>query len=130
MRKQGVKNSADIILKELAQKKRFKYILPYNSGFKIKWDSMIIIFCVLICFMNSFCVAFDPPFRYQPAYIVLNQLLNAILIVDMVITFRTSRLNLETGEEINNPRDIAENYLKSIWFTIDLLSIIPFDMFA
>lgn len=80
--------------------------------------------------MNSICVAFDTPFRYDPGYIVLNQLLNAILIVDMIITFRTSRLNLETGEEINDPRNIAINYVKAPWFIIDLLALIPFDMFA
>lgn len=57
-------------------------------------------------------------------------MLNAILIGDMVITFRTSRLNLETGEEISDPKHIARSYLTSIWFTIDLLCIIPFDMFA
>jgi hypothetical protein len=50
--------------------------------------------------------------------------------VDILITFRTSRLNIETGEEINDPRDVTINYIKSPWFTIDILAIIPFDMFA
>eukprot|EP00347_Sterkiella_histriomuscorum_P002268 403368814 len=129
-RKQGVKNSSDIILKELAHRKGHKYTISYNSHFKVIWDSIIILMCVLISLMNSICVAFDTPFRHDPGYIVLNQLLNIILIVDMILIFRTSRLDLETGEEINNPRDIAKHYIKSIWLIIDILSIIPFDMFA
>lgn len=48
----------------------------------------------------------------------------------MLITFRTQRTDIQTGEIIGDPRFIAFHYIKSIWFIIEILAIIPFDLFA
>lgn len=128
-RKQGIKDSEDVILKELANRKKYHYIIPYSSNLKIVWDTLIIVLALIVTIMNSICISFDPPFRRTPGYPGLNLFVDAMFALDMVLIFRTSRLNFNTGEEINDPRNLAVTYIKSYRFWVDLLSIIPFEMF-
>lgn len=47
---------------------------------------------------------------------------------DVILGFRKAYLNEKTGTECRDPKLIAHRYLKG-YFTVDLLSAIPFDMF-
>lgn len=55
---------------------------------------------------------------------------NFLLLVDMIIIFRTSRLNIDTGEEVWDPKVLASRYIFSINFWVDLLTVIPFELMA
>ena len=46
--------------------------------------------------------------------------------IDVMVNFRTTYINIQTGDEVSEAKAIAYEYLKSkLW--IDLLASIPFD---
>lgn len=46
--------------------------------------------------------------------------------IDIMVNFRTTSINKQTGDEVSESKSIAFEYLKSkLW--IDLLASIPFD---
>ena len=49
--------------------------------------------------------------------------------LDIIVAFRTTYFDPETGDEVFAPKKIAGDYLKSR-FSIDLLSTVPFDNIA
>ena len=56
-----------------------------------------------------------------------NHVIDFVFIVDIIFTFRTSFQDIESGDEIVNPKEIAINYLHGR-FWIDLLAAIPFEL--
>eukprot|EP00347_Sterkiella_histriomuscorum_P004240 403361210 len=112
---------------DLSHKKKFKYIVKFNSKLKILWDIFMILCAVFNSYMIPFCVAFDPTFSNTSLYDYANDTVNYLFILDIILSFRTSRLNLITGEEILNPRLIAQQYVKTADFWFDLISAPPYD---
>ena len=53
-------------------------------------------------------------------------LIDIFFFMDIIITFRTTSVNLVTGEEIINPKEIGKRYIKGR-FIIDFLSAVPID---
>lgn len=67
----------------------------------------------------------------------LDQIIDSIFIADLVISFRTTYINDETGIEVRDPKHIAINYLKGKSkdnilgrFWLDLLASIPTDLIS
>jgi len=50
-------------------------------------------------------------------------------VIDIIVVFRTTILDEESGEEIKDAKIIASSYLKGR-FMIDFLSTVPFDSIA
>jgi len=130
VKKMGNEKSTDIKLKEQAEKRHFKYIIPYNSKLKLLWDTIVILISLAVTLMNSLCLAFDAPFFLSTGFTVINIITDLLLLADMIIIFRTSKLNIDSGEEIYDPKILATKYIFSVNFWIDLLSIIPFEIMA
>ena len=61
----------------------------------------------------------------QTWYIIANWIIDAAFFMDIIINFRVSFIN-EKGDEINEPKAIALNYLKEM-FWIDLVATIPME---
>ena len=59
-------------------------------------------------------------------FYVLNTLIDFIFLLDIIVNSRTSFYDMETGDEVFDPKRTGKKYLKSR-FTIDLLATIPFD---
>ncbi len=59
----------------------------------------------------------------------MNWFIDIFFLLDILINFRTTLNNPETGGEISDPKSIALHYLKGKFF-IDLLASIPFDFFS
>lgn len=57
---------------------------------------------------------------------VLNRIIDAAFIFDILINFRTTIKNIMTGDEIFDQKVIAITYLKQRFF-IDLIAAIPLD---
>ena len=124
----GNANSADVILKELANKQRHKYIIPYNSGAKQIWDVLIVLLGIFFYILNTLTIAFKPPIYYTHAFDEICLAIDGIFLIDILVLFRTSKLNIQSGEEISDPKVLAQNYVLSLRFWIDIVSIIPFEM--
>lgn len=81
-------------------------------------------------FTIPFVVAFEPPFSKTALYDLSNDSINYFYMLDILITFRTSRLNKTTGEEIIDPKEIAKDYILSFNFWLDVFSSPPYDKFS
>ena len=64
-----------------------------------------------------------------PAFVVVNSLIDFVFLLDIIVNFRTTFYDHETGDENFDFIMTAKMYLRGR-FTIDLLSTIPFDNIA
>ena len=59
--------------------------------------------------------------------LVADSCIDVIFFLDIILNFHTTFVS-QTGEVISDPKLIRLNYFKS-WFTVDLLSCLPYDIF-
>lgn len=104
-------------------------MLRQNDPRKTKWDLVIIFLAIYNSFQIPFEIAFEPAEIKGPFFIVLNSLIDFTFLMDIVANFRTTFYDIETGDEVFDPRRTGKVYLKGR-FTIDVLSTIPFDNIA
>ena len=64
-----------------------------------------------------------------PSFFVINSLIDFVFLLDIVISFRTTFYDIETGDEVYDAKRTYRMYLRGR-FTVDLLSTIPFDNIA
>ena len=64
-----------------------------------------------------------------PSFYVINSLIDFVFLLDILVNFRTTFYDNETGDEIFEAKRTGHAYLRGR-FTIDLLSTIPFDNLA
>lgn len=74
-------------------------------------------------------MAYSPPFMKAPIFIIVDRIIDITFIIDIFVSFRTTFLDIHTGEEIVDWKIIGIRYLKSR-FSIDALSTVPFDLIA
>ena len=112
---------------EMASQQLTRIISP-NSTFKLTWDiliGMIIIWSVIVI---PWKLGFNVPSTI--GWIVLDFLFDSLFLIDMVLTFNTGYFeDLAQEVYIDDRAMIAKHYLKT-WFTVDILSTIPFDYVA
>lgn len=106
-----------------------RYMLRQNDPRKSKFDLVIISLAIYNSFQIPFEIAFNPKDMKSPGFIVINCLIDTIFLLDIIVNFRTTFYDLETGDEVFDPKRTGKKYLKSR-FAIDLLSTIPFDSIA
>lgn len=54
----------------------------------------------------------------------LNYFIDILFFIDIILNFRTTYQNSQTGEEVSTVSDIRNKYLKSMFF-IDVLATVP-----
>ena len=60
---------------------------------------------------------------------VVDRFIDCLFVLDLVFNFRTTYVNKKTDLEVSEPKKIAINYIFFGRFFIDLLAVIPFDLF-
>lgn len=60
------------------------------------------------------------------AWTVINSFVDISFGIDMVLTFMSSYKDTETGEIVDDYKQIAKSYILG-WFLIDLISIFPIE---
>ena len=106
-----------------------KLMIRLNNPNKTKWDIFIIVLAVYNSFQIPFEIAFEPEEMKSAKFFVFNTMIDLCFAFDIIVNFRTSYFDSDTGEEVFDPKRIGRDYLKSR-FTIDLLSTVPFDNIA
>ena len=95
----------------------------------IKWDLFVIILAVYSCITIPLNLSFKPTFLSEGESVIsMSTFVDICFGIDILIMFRTTSINLNTGVEITNGREIAIAYLKSR-FLIDFVSAVPIDKF-
>ena len=92
------------------------------------WDIFIIFVAVYFAFVIPMQIAFEGEFFSHEVFDFANLVFGFLFFLDILISFRTSFFNQNTGEEVLAPKQIAVNYLSSFRFQVDLISAIPFDL--
>ena len=109
--------------------------IRHDSLFKAVWDWLILALVIFTAIEIPYSVAFliplqaveeNPKFLKVNALLVFNLWVDLMFIMDILINFRTTFVNLTTDEVISNPRQIALHYLKT-WFVVDFVAAIPFE---
>ena len=60
---------------------------------------------------------------------MLNGIIDSIFLVDILLSFRITYIDLLTGTEQKDSKGMAQEYLKT-QFTVDILATMPFDSLA
>ena len=76
--------------------------------------------------MLPISIAFD---TRDPNLDIVNNIVDICFVLDILVCFRTTILDDDSGDEIRDWRIIGNAYLRGR-FTIDFLSTIPFDSIA
>ena len=93
------------------------------SGYKDGWDAFISIILVVTCILTPINIAFSYDEENQPSDIP-DHIIDFLFLIDIIICFNSEVI--VDHEIVNSRKEISCIYLKG-WFTIDVVSIIPFD---
>ena len=72
-------------------------MLQINDKRKMKWDIFIIIIAIYNCFQIPIEIAYEPPEMESTGFFVLNTIIDMCFLLDILIHFRTTFYDLETG---------------------------------
>ena len=123
----GFRGEAQKLRYRLHQAHRF--LLSPNTKKMQYWDLLMIFLLLYTATVTPYevCMIWDHSVINSPLFVV-NWLVNALFIVDMVMNFfipyRESYRN--GGHLVKSHSQIAHHYLRT-WFLIDLISVIPVD---
>ncbi|CAI2366862.1 unnamed protein product [Moneuplotes crassus] len=106
-----------------------KWLCRFQESRRIYWDLFIMALAIFNCIQVPYTIAFLEDEDDSVGVYILNQIIDSIFIADLVISFRTTYINEETGIEVNDPKHIAINYIKGR-FWLDLLASIPTDLIS
>jgi potassium voltage-gated channel Eag-related subfamily H protein 5 len=103
------------------------HIVLHYCKFKIVWDWIILLLTVYTSVFVPYNVAFKSKTMDDVPILVADSCIDVIFFLDIILNFHTTYVS-STGEVISDPKLIRLNYFKS-WFTVDLLSCLPYDIF-
>ena len=93
---------------------------------RLIWDWLILLIVAYIAITVPFNVAFKIHDRYY-AMFTIDIFFEVVFVVDILINFRTTYIDVESGRLISQPSKVAIHYLKG-WFFVDLLAALPFEL--
>jgi hypothetical protein len=101
-------------------------LIVEKSTFKENWDFLIMITACWNVFMLPIAISFGIQSEVT-SYI--DWFVDWCFVIDMIVVFRTTIVDEDSGNEIRDNTVIAWTYLKGRFF-IDVLSTVPFDSMA
>lgn len=81
------------------------------------------------CIMLPVSLAFNQEVRNSRGVEVTERVVDVFFVLDILLNFRTTFINPKTNIEITEPVKVANNYLRSIRFPVDVLASVPFEVF-
>ena len=104
-------------------------IIKASSPFRLRWDMLIIFLAAYQAVTIPISITYEPDEFESPALKVFSSLTDIVFLIDIMINFRTTFIDDETGEEVMDLLLISTSYLFSLRFVIDVLSTIPLSDF-
>jgi potassium voltage-gated channel Eag-related subfamily H protein 7 len=106
-----------------------KCMIRVNNPNKTYWEIIVILLAIYNSFSIPIEIAFTPDFMNGSAFYVLNTIIDLVFLADIVVNFRTTYYDVDSGDEVFESSKISKTYMTSR-FTVDLLSTIPIDNFG
>lgn len=122
------RNSSNNVNEVKVEKGKYKLMFKYNDPLLFWWDSFVMLVVIYNCITLSYFIGFNPDFTSHGAYILFDNLINLIYVIDIIQSFITTYLD-ENGDEVTSYKLIAIQYLKGRFF-IDVVSTIPWNYFG
>jgi hypothetical protein len=69
-------------------------------------------------------IAFSPKYSHHWGMLILDAFVEIIFVIDILLAFRTTYIDVNSGQEVYTPRKIACHYLQGM-FVIDILAAVP-----
>jgi succinate dehydrogenase/fumarate reductase cytochrome b subunit len=98
-----------------------------HARYKLLWDGLVSLLVVYSVVMIPMRIAFEPKITYEAA--LMEQFVLLVFALDIIATFNTAIVDVNSETLITNRKQIAIQYLKG-WFWIDTLSTFPFGYMA
>jgi potassium voltage-gated channel Eag-related subfamily H protein 7 len=101
-----------------------KCIVDPKGDFQGNWDLVMVACLMFTAIVTPFEVAYiEPAFN---GLFIINRLVDLLFLIDLICQFFTPFYNGKMGGYVIGKGQIAKHYLMG-WFTIDFVSILPFD---
>ena len=81
---------------------------------KLRWDFSIIILAVYQALTIPIQITYDPDVFKSPIFRTINSLIDLVFIFDIIINFRTTKIDAYNGEVIIDSYNIAKHYVSSV----------------
>lgn len=115
-----------------------KCTVRHESVFKVIWDWFVLALVLYTAIQIPYETAFEMKAKPkesvwqkihsgEPQEIV-GLIVDLMFIIDILINFRTTYVEIKSEEVVSSPKKIAIHYLKT-WFIVDFVAAIPFDYF-
>lgn len=84
-------------------------VIRYNNKWRERWDIIIIVFAIYNCIELPLEIAYQwrKDFDKDDVSNYLNHVIDSLFFIDILLNFRTTFINKQTGEEIINTRQIV-----------------------
>lgn len=117
------------VARRSAEAAEYKLIF-ISDPLRVKWDIVIILLAVYNCLVIPYRISFNPPIENELLLNLVDIIVDLFFIVDIVLNFRTSYIDIATGELVTKRAEIARNYIKNGRLLLDLIASIPIDLFT
>ena len=105
-------------------------MLKAQGKSKLKWDFVIIVLSLYQAFMIPLDFFLKPDAFKGPLIVTIDSMVDLFFVIDIIITFRTTYIDPISGEEVMDASMIANKYLRSFQFYIDVISTLPLDLIS
>lgn len=109
------------------------YIVSYSSVNRLRFEFLCSVLVCYDCVMLPFSLSFELLLVFSPGVMVMHNIINTfirlIYLMDFCLCFRKAYLDERVGQEVRDPWRIFKRYVRFL-FWVDLMSIIPFDLFS
>lgn len=109
-----------------SEEDRGRFMIRVNDSRKTIWDLFIITVAIYNCFSIPLKIAFDPPILDEAGFEIADNIIDFLFVLDILVAFRTTFYDMETGDEVFVAKETANAYFKSR-FLIDFVSTVPID---
>ena len=99
------------------------FLISHPSSLKEYWDFLIMIAACWNVFVLPIDIAFESQNRTT---LLINVFVDICFIIDIIVQFRTTIPDEDSGEDIKDSKILAQRYIHGR-FTIDILSTVPMD---
>jgi len=103
-----------------------KWLIKGDGSFRFWWDIAIIIATTYSVWKIPISLAFDPPTLHLSSMALLDAFIDFFYLMDVLVSFRTTYMDLLEGLQVTDSYKIASRYLQGDFF-IDFISSIPLD---
>ena len=116
----------------ILKKKKCEFLIKKDSIWKSIFDMIVLILVNISSLYLLYELCFkitDTKEKEDISWKIANYIIEILFLIFIILQFFQEYQNPETLVIVKSHKKIAKKYMKSIWFFVDIISIIPFELF-